>query len=326
MASETVAGPAGGRKALPHKAVTLIIVVLLVIVVVATPFIFLESRAFNINELKDVPMVPGAESITLNVMASVGELEVYFAPLDGKAAEVIAEVEGKASYFGNDEPLNLTLEHYYDAASKRMTVDVGFNAYAPWPYYSLDRTQFTVVVNSSLRTALDLKVTTGGINVTTVPGVVLEGLSLNATSEGTVVALNNGTVLAGNVHIHTATGGTQFRWYNVSVQNYPVVVLSESSGIINVTIQQHQPLNGSVEVKAVDVMGGIKFKLDLSGINSAEINSKRGDFINNGGFIDSEPPSPFRSNNYDDPDTHRFNVQLNNIIGGIMVDGRWTES
>lgn len=319
-------GIAGFRKwigALPRKAVALLIVALLVIVAVAVPFVFLESRALDINEQRDVPMTYGASSITLNVMASVGELEVSFDELDGKAAEVLAEVEGKASYFGNEEPLNLTLEHSYDAGSRRITVNVSFNAYAPWPYYSLDRTHFTVVVNSSLITSLDLKVTTGGINVTTIPGVVLEGLSLNATSKGAVVSLNNGTTLAGDVRIHTATGGTHFRWYNVNVTNYPTVMLSESSGLINATIEQHWPLNSSVDIRIVDVMGDIELRLDMSGnANSAQISSKRGDVFNSEGFYGTLPPN-LRTYNYYDPNANLMSVQLNNTLGGIMVDGRW---
>lgn len=327
MTEGTEAGPREGRKGLPRKAVVFSIVALLVIMMVAAPFVFLESRVLDIHERRDVPMVPDANRIEIDVTASVGELEVYFAPLDGKAAEVLAEVEGKASYFGGDEPLNLTLEHTSEVGEDgnvTIKANVSFNAYAPWPYYSLDRTHFTVVVNESLRTKLDLKMTTGGISVTTAPGVVLEGLRLNATSEGAAVTFNNGTTLAGDVNIRTATGGTQFRWYNVNVTNYPTVTLSESSGIINMTIRQHCPMNGSVNVTAVDVMGDIELRLDLSGeVNQAMISSKKGDVFRSDGFQGTLPPS-LRTYNYYDPDAHRMNVQLNNTMGGIMVDGRWT--
>lgn len=328
MASDTVAGPQKGRGALPRKAVVPAVAALLVAVAITVPFVFLESRALDISERRDVPMVPGAESVRLTVMANVGDLEVYFAPLDGKAAEVFAEIEGRAGYFGRDEPLDLVLEHVSEPGPDGRAIiraNISFNAYAPWPHYSLERTHFTVVVNESLRTSLDLKVVTGGIDVRTSGGVVLEGLRLNATSKGAAVTFNNGTVLAGNVSIHTATGGIQFRWYDVSVMNCPKVVLSESSGPINVTIRQHRPLNGSLEIKAVDVLGNIELRLDLSGINSGEVCSKRGKIANGllEGFTGSLPPS-LRTKNYDDPDVHRMSVQLNNTFGGIMLDGRWT--
>lgn len=313
-------------KAPPRKAAVMMAIVLLVILALASPFV-VGGQAIDIDERRDISLSPGVRSIELNVRATIGQLEVSFAELDGKAVEVTAQIEGTTIRPGSGGPLELTAEYRDDVASggDRMVANITFDAYAPWPYYSLDSARYSVVVDPSLNATLDLGMTTGGITLSTAPGVVLEGLRLNATSNGAAVTFNNGTMLSGDVRIHTATGGTLFRWYDVEVKGHPTIALSESSGDIDAVFYQHRPLNGSMTVKAAGTLGDMSLSLDLSGVNSAEVKSSKGATVTGEGFTGSLPAS-LRSDNYRDGGVHRMDVQLNNTRGDIVVDGRWAGS
>jgi hypothetical protein len=188
----------------------------------------------------------------------------------------------------------------------------------------LSETRYTVQINKTLRASLDLSVVTGGVILKTTNGAVLEGLRLNATSKGAVVSLENGTVLAGNVKIKTATGGTQLSWNNVTVEGDRTVSIGESSGKITARFDQRKSLGGTVEVLSKETAGKTSLIFRLVGDTSAVVVVNEGineaQLINSGGF--SGNVLNFHSTNY--PTSNHFNVQVNNTIGGIIVDGKWT--
>jgi hypothetical protein len=308
------------------SALAIGLVVIVVLALLSIPFLFLQYRTIDVREEQNIPLPSGVERITLNVTATVGHLKIEFADLPDSAMKVVAEVRGHAGFFGGASPLRLDISTGNDIArgGDNISAVVHFDTYAPWPYYSLSDQDYTVKINQSLRADLNLSVMTGGVALTTSPGVVLEGLRLNATNDGAVISLNNGTVLAGDMKIRTATGGTMLRWNNVTVEGDRTVSLGESSGRIDARFDQFVPLGANVTVIGKDTAGEMRVAFIIAGDVSANV------VVNGGiGGVELVPVTGFSgtarsflSDNH--PATNSFDAQLNNTIGGIIVEGQWT--
>jgi hypothetical protein len=304
--------------------VTALLIVAVVVVAAAAPLVFVKFRPVTVDEERSV-VANGSGRVHLQVMATVGEVEILFLPLDGDAVRVRATIRGLANAFGEASPLQLGLEseNVTDEQGEVQRVNATLDTYAPWPTYSLRQVNYTITVNESLRARLNLSVTTGGIALSTSAGTVLEGLEVNSTVKGAVISLNNGTVLAGNVRIQTATGGTVLSWNGVMVEGDRDLTMVESSGPITAHFTQDGTMNGRVSVVARDTVGKIQMLFDLTGPVSAEVVCVWGlgepTVIDRGGFAgDAEL---FRSHNH--PDESAFRAEANSTIGNIYVEGRW---
>ncbi|MBI0583498.1 MAG: hypothetical protein ISF22_04640 [Methanomassiliicoccus sp.] len=297
------------------------VVAVVIVAAIAIPLLFLNYRTVAVDEVRTVPL-EGAGRLDLQVTATVGEMEVRFGPLDGDAVKVRATIRGHSGLFGGESPLRINITSANLSAGQ--AVAVALDTYAPWPYYSLDRVNYTIVVEESLRTALNISVTTGGIALSTASGVVLEGLELNSTVKGAAVSLENGTVLAGNVRIQTATGGSVLSWNNVTVAGPCNLTLLESSGPITARFDQAAPMGGSVNVLVSSTVGEVQVGFGLSGPVSARTicswSLGEPEMIDRGGF--GGTPLWFQSDNY--PDGALFSAQVNQTLGNIVVEGRWT--
>ncbi len=317
-------GLGGKDAALSAMAIGVIIIVVLALL--AIPFLFLQYRTVEVREEQTISLAEGADSIGLNVTATVGHLKVVFVEMVDDAVRIVAEVRGHAGFFGEASPLRLdiTAENNTASGGRDLNATVHFDTYAPWPHYSLSDRFFTVEINKDLRADLNLSVGTGGVVLTTTPGVVLDGLRLSATNDGAIVSLNNGTVLAGDMKIRTATGGTMLRWNNVTVQGDRTISLGESSGRIDAQFDQTIPMGSNITLISKDTAGENRVAFILAGDVSANV------VVNGGiGGVELVPISgfggtakSFLSNNH--PATNSFDARLNNTIGGTIVEGTWT--
>lgn len=313
----------GGRFRL--SAAAIVIVIAVIIAGISLPLVLLDFRTVSIDEVNTVAS-DSSGRLRLQVTATVGELRIAFQPMEGEAVRVRSDVQGHANIFGKGSPLrvNMTSENATDALGRMQAVNVTLDTYAPWPNYSLRNVSFTITINESLRTSLNLSVTTGGIALTTGSRVVLEGLELNSTAKGAVVNLENGTVLAGDMRIQTATGGSTLSWNNVTVDGSRHLTLIESSGPITARFQQHAPMGGNVNVKVDDTVGMVDLGLYLDSGVSAKVvcywTLGEPKVVDLGGFDGTA--SAFQSDNYPEGDWLR--VQVNQTLGNIHVEGRWT--
>lgn len=312
-----------GRFRLSAAAVAVVIVI--IIAGVSLPLFLIDFRTISVDEVNSVAP-NGSGRVDLQVTATVGELEILFLPMEGEAIRVHSNVQGSSNLFGKESPLrvNITSENATDARGGMQSVNVTLDTYAPWPNYSLKTVNFSIEVNESLRTSLNLSVTTGGIALTTARGVVLEDLELNSTAKGAKVSLENGTVLDGDMRIQTATGGSSLSWNNLTVVGARSLSLIESSGPINASFRQSAPMGGSVAMTVKDTLGEVRLEFDLAGQTSARVtcgwNLGEPEVTDRGGF--SGTPASFASDNY--PSASRFRVQVNQTLGNIHLDGSWT--
>jgi len=285
---------------------------------------FLQYRTVDEMESSTVPWEEGVERLSLRVVAERGEVEVSFAPLDGAAVNVTTQVRGTAGLFGGEPTMSSNVS-YVSGPSGQLNVSAMIGIYAPQPFYSLEDIKCRVVIDTNLPADINITVTTGGAMVRTANGTTLNGLSIDATTLGSVVALNNGTVLAGNVHIRTATGGSQLYWNNISVSGYRQLQMEESSGDLIAKIYQTDPMGGSVVMTGKKAAGLIELHLHMRGGVSAMVEGGSSfgqvELATQEGFS-GDDKRLVSSHNH--PAASMFDVRLNNTIGSVEAWCSWS--
>lgn len=283
----------------------------------------LQVRSLEVSDSYSVPLEQGIGAIDLNVVASLGEVEVNFAELHGEAAVITTRLSGSVSMLGGEAPLNMNVTYKSDARTGVVNVTAFMDVYAPWPYHSLDEVRCEVLIDRGLAADINITVVTGGAAVRTVEGANIRGLSIDATSLGSVVELNNGTVLSGDVRVRTATGGSVLYWNNVIVDGDRRVTMEESSGELCAMIGQAGNMGGTVTLLGKSIGGPMTLRMELNGDVSASVDaaSRRDARMNcsdgfrcHGGVMSSN----------EHPAASSFDVRLESAVGGIEAWGRWS--
>jgi len=175
-----------------------------------------------------------------------------------------------------------------------------------------------------LNASIDVETSTGGIVMNTQAGVVLNSLSLEATTGGVKANLVEGVVIVGDVSVKTTTGGVEFSWGNVIVTKDVLVNARTTTGGVDVDVKQDEELLKNVTLKAKATTGGVNFAIDIKGDIGAKIVSSVTtggiDIVRQVGF--SGTKSPLQSTNY--WAGSNFDVSLETTTGGIDIDAKYT--
>ncbi len=301
-------------------AFAILAALIILVAAISIPLIFLNYRDIRIQERKEVPFQEGIDNATITVLATKGDLNVSFENLNGPMVVLEATVLGKAGFFGNTGPLNMTLNHSVE--NRTLKVDSWIDTYGPWPFYTLSRTNYNLIIDTSLRSSVNVSMTTGGIKFNASSGVVLEGVHLEATSSGVKMNMTN-VSLAGDVYVKTATGGTNLTWENLILLKDVMMELRESSGPITMDIVQASELQGNVTIKSATTAGLLTLNLEIRGGSSALVKSNSGvgalNILDKTGFNGTS--ATLQSINY--PSLHSFNTTLNTTVGGIDIAARY---
>lgn len=283
----------------------------------------LQVRSLDMSERYAIPWEQGVEAIDLNVAAALGEVDVSFADLQGDATVITTRLSGSASMLGGENLLSMNVTYEHDRGTGVLNVTAIMDVYAPWPYHSLDQVRCEVQIDRGLAADINISVVTGGAIVRTAEGTNITGMSIDATSLGSVVALNNGTVLSGDVSIRTATGGSALYWYDVTISGDRLVTMEESSGRLQATIDQASSMEGTVTLLGKSIGGPVSLDMGLRGDVSASVEvTSRGD-------VKMDCREGFRCHDgtravSDLPAASSFDVRLESAVGGIEARGRWS--
>ena len=310
----------GGRRGVPvHVAAAIMTVAMLSI----ASAMALQVRSLEVSESYAIPLEQGIGAIDLSVVASLGEVEVDFAELHGEAAVITTRLSGSTSMLGGETPLNMSVTYESDARAGVVNVTAFMDVYAPWPYHSLDEVRCEVLIDRGLAADINITVVTGGATVRTAEGANIRGLSIDATSLGSVIALNNGTVLSGDVRVRTATGGSTLYWNNVTVDGDRQVTMGESSGELRAMIGQAGSMGGTVTLLGKSIGGPMALRMELSGDVSASVGAaSRRDMRMN--CSDGFRCQGGAMSSIDHPVASSFDVRLESEVGGIEAWGRWS--
>ena len=307
----------------PIGTLAILLIVLIVIAAIITALVFLPLRAVDVSESRDVPYQAGVDTIDLSFTADVARVNVAFEDLVDKLVTLDVAVTGRVGALVSTDVLDLTLDYTTEDDVLKVTADVD-TVGRGWPWYAWLRVTCDLHIDPSLDAGLDVETSVGKIVMTTQAGVVLNSLSLEATTGGVEANLVEDVVVAGDVSVKTTTGSVEFSWDNVIVTNDLLVNVKTTTGGVGVDVKQDEDLLQNVTLKAEATTGGVDFAIEIQGDIGAKIESST-----TTGGIDiarqvrfSGTTSLLQSDNY--PTGGNFNVSLETTTGGIDIDAKYT--
>jgi len=311
----------------PISFLTIFLIILLATGAVIAAFgalAFLPLHTVGATEAGIVPYETGVDTLNLDLTADVARVNIVFEDLVDKLVTLNASATARVGALTSpDDLFDLTFNHTITDNVLTVTADIDTFGRG-WPWYSSLRVTCDLSIDPSLNTSLDVKTRVGIIVLDTQAEVVLDSLSLEATTGGIEVNLVEDIVVAGDVSVKTTTGGVEFSWDNVLVTKGVLVDVKTTTGGVEVDIKQEEELLGNVTMKAEATTGGVNFAIEIRDDVGAKIESS----VIIGG-IDVErqvnfygTKSPLTSDNY--PSDGNFNVSLKTTTGGIEIRAEYT--
>jgi len=301
----------------------IVLIALIVTAAVIAALAFLPIRAVDVSESRDVPYQTGVDTVNLDFTADVARVNVAFEDLTDKLVILNVSATGRAGVLVSADLFDLTFDH--TIVDNVLTVTSEVDTFGlGWPWYSWLRVTCDLHIDPSMNASLDVKTSVGRIVMGTQAGVVLNSLSLEATTGGVEANLVEDVVVAGDVSIQTTTGGVEFSWNNVIVTNDVLVNVETTTGGVDVDVTQDEGLLGNVTLKAGATTGGVDFAIEIRGDIGAKIESS----VTTGGiniakqvgFSGTE--SLLQSDNY--PAGRNFSISLKTTTGGIDIYAQYT--
>lgn len=320
----------------PMSILPIVLIAIIVIAAVAAALAFLPIRPVNVgptHSRMSVPYKSGVDTLIFDLTAELAHVNIIFENLTGESQSPLIILNANASatvrvgIFGSAD--NTTLERFMpvwddETEDNVLTVTVTQDVDTiGWPRYSSLNVTFDVHIDHSLKTSLDVKTTTGGIDLETQAGIVLDSLILDVTTGGVEAELVEDVIVAGNVSVSATTGGVELFWDDVTISDDVQVNAVTITGGVDVSITQEE-LSGNVTLEARATTGGVSFAIDIKGDVGAKIVSS----VTTGG-VDAKRRVGFsgldddlHSSNY--PASQNFDVNLETVTGGIDIDAKHT--
>ena len=315
----------------PIRILAIVLIAIIVIAAVVAAIAFLPLRTVGpVTRRMSVPSKSGVNTLNLDLRADVAGVNIAFENLTGEwqSPSIIlnASATARVGVFVSPNFLERFMPVWHDTTvGNVLTVKVRQDVdTVDWPRYSSLKVTFDIRIDPSMNTSLNVKTSTGGIVLDTQAGVVLNSLSLEATTGGVEANLVEDVVVAGDVSATTTTGGVEFFWDNMVVTKDVLVNVETTTGGVDVDVTQDEELLGNVTLKAEATTGGVDFAIDIRGDVGAKIESS----VTTGG-IDTDrqvgfsgPEALLQSSNY--PAGSNFDVNLETTTGGIDIDAKYT--
>ena len=304
----------------PISTLAIVLITLFVSAAVIVAIAFLPIRTVDITESRDAPYQTGVDTLDLDFTADVAQVNVAFEDLSGKLVTLDVSVTGRVGVFGSLDVLDLTFDSTTDGNVLTVTSEVDIISRYSW---SLNVT-CDILIDPSMKASLDVKTSTGGIILNTQAGVVLDSLSLEATTGGVEAKLVENIRIDGDISLMTTTGSVKLSWDNVIVTKNFLVNAITTTGGVDVDINQDEELAGNITLRAEAITGGVDLAIAIQDDVGAKIESS----VTTGGIdIDrqvgfSGAESSLQSDNY--PANTNFDVTLKTITGGIDIDAEYT--
>lgn len=303
---------------------TLIILlsVLLVIAALTAVLTFLPVTKVDVSESRNVLYQLGVDTINLDFTADVASVNVSFEDLADKLVTLNVSATGRVGALVSPDVFDITFQNTTVDNVLTVTADID-TVKGGWPWHSWLSITCDLRIDPSLNASLDVKTNTGRIVLDTQAGVVLNSLSLETITGGIKADLVEDIVVAGDVSFKATTGGVEFSWDNVIVENDVLVNVETTTGGVDVNVKQDERLLRNVTLTAEVTTGGIDFAIDIEGDVGAKIESSTTtggiDVYRRVGF--SGTSSLLQSDNY--PVSGNFNVDLETTTGGIDINAKY---
>jgi len=303
-------------------------IVLIVVAVIVVTLGFSPVRTVDKSWTHSASYSTGVDTFVLDFRADVCHVRVSFEDLADKLVILDAWATARAGLFVSPDVLERfrpfsTLAIEGNVLTATVTQDVD----------AVDLQSLNVTclirVDRSLNATVDILTKTGGIRLNTMAGVILNSVSLEATTGGVSARLVEDVVVSGDVSAMTTTGGVELSWDNVIVSEDVLVSAITTTGGVAVGVRQDREQLWNVTVEAEATTGGVAFAIDVGGDVGAKIDSS----VTTGGIdVDRQVgfslvySYPERAGLISDnhPAKSNFDVGLRTTTGGIKIDATYT--
>lgn len=304
-------------------SLALFIIFIIAAAVVSLAFAVAPIRFMDVSETRDVPYRVNVDVLNLRFTADVGRVQVGFEDLSGKLVSLQVSVTG----YGNlitSKLYALSFDYSYAGNVLTVTSEIDTRPSRMWGGLSRMNASYRLLIHRTLRTSLEVKTTTGETLLSTRAGVVLNALSLEATTGRVEASLLEGVVVAGDVSLKAVTGGVALYWDNLVVTKSVLVNLRTTTGGVDAHITQDEGLRRNVTVNAETTTGSVDLTLRIRGDVGARIESS---FVTGSINIDNRVgfsglKNQLQSTNY--PDDGNFDLTLRTTTGAIRIDTGYT--
>jgi hypothetical protein len=310
------------RPRTPFLIPVIILVAILLTAMIVSVLIFMPISSASFRESKDVPYQTGIDTLNLNFTADVARVNVTFEHLADKLLFLNVSATGGVGMLASPNVTDFTFNYTFNGNVLTVTSRVATTSIWSWSPWL--RAVCDLHIDPSLKSNLNIRTSTGRIDLKTNAGVVLNSLNLEATTGGVETNLVKNTVVNGDVLVKTVTGGVSFTWNNVKASNNISVRTETTTGGIDLNIAQNQSTPANVTMSAQATTGGISLNIGIHEDVAAEIVST----VTTGGIhVGSQTglngtKSPLRSTNY--PANSNFDISLKTTTGGIDINAEYT--
>lgn len=305
--------PARQTEKTPFLLPALILIAIVTMAAIVGAVVLLPTHQVNFNKVNTVNQT-GINTINLSLQGNMASFLIQNSP--DQTLMLATSIQGSTSIFNPSNPVQVSFSNQTVGDTLTATANITANS-----QNALSSSAETCQVYISPNINLNLNVTTqtGTITLTTQGSVIFNSLNLKSTTGAVQVALENGTVLAGGISMQTTTGTVSFQINQANVSGNQTVNLQTTTGAANINIAENQTLQGNTQVNATTNTGAINLSMNIDNTVGAKITSQTqaGQINTNlNGFSGSK--SPLESYNY--PSINNFFVDFKTNVGDININ------
>jgi hypothetical protein len=295
-----------------------VLIVVLVVVLAFAAVLFLPVKAVNFDEYRSVQSVTGVNKLNLKLGADIGEVRIIYTNLTGQALNLHVNAKGSVGFLM--DPNTISLDFVQSTSADTAIVNASVNVKDHLLGASNLNLHCDVLVDSSMRSKLDLTTSAGSIVVNTTNATAFDQIKMNAKTGAVTLKVVSGVSLYGDISLSTNLGASILDWTDPLVKQNINVDASTRAGGVEMYLNQTTPMTKTVSFNGTTSAGGVALNMDIRGDVGATINSS----VNVGGvhvgsktgFVGDD--KDLRSSNY--PAAGNFIVLLRTNVGGVEVN------
>ena len=305
------------RKAqFPTAAIILIAILILAVVVAAVVLLPFQPVEFN---QQNEASAANVNSLYFNLEADIADINVHFRDLPAnQRVQVNTSATGWRNILGTDQPVNLTLQE--SSANASLIYIVKVSRPEGRSMFSNVNVICDVLIDPSIRLDLNLRTSTGRIEIDADKTVTISKLFAETTTGDVNVTLSEGVIFSGPSSLRSITGSNWLLWNNADISRNTSVNVGSMTGNVYVNLTQTKQLSGNLTVSVENSNRGfIALRLTVRDDVGAKISAtaNMGEVrLQQKGFSGNE--LPIQSSNY--PSQNNFILNLENAGGRTDIN------
>jgi hypothetical protein len=282
---------------------------------------FLPIHSISFTQAEDAPFEAGITDLNLDFDADTANVNIRFEHLTDKLVTLNVTASGGVGIFAPADLLNVTFDETRTGSQLQVISTV--RRASPWPWDIWLNVTCDLHIDPSMIANMIVTTKTGNIILNTDAGAVFNDLTLTTTTGGIQASLGPNVVIKGDIVARTTTGGVDFSWNNANATTNALVDIGTTTGAVNINVAQNNPLPANITMNAQATTGGITFTITIRNSVGAIVQS-----TNTVGGVTADPAgftgtaSNLQSSNY--PADCNLNVTLRNTTGQIHINATYT--